>query len=146
METGKRKRIALNNPNAVNCCRDGVLFIFYPRMINRKVMVRGFFNLDELASYIHHHVAGPQRGLKPVLYYSLHEMIKYISRDYRHTEAITFTKVNNDFLADIRMNFRSRLHFEALRLGWIVDGNNKPDESLTDESDRQKHKRHQKIP
>ena len=104
-------------------------------------MVRGFFNLDQLASYIHHH----EKTVKPILY-SLHEMIKYISRDYRHTEAITFTKVNNDFLADIRMNFRSRLHFEALRLGWIVDGNNKPDESLTDESDRQKHKRHQKIP
>ena len=140
METGKRKRIALNDPNAVNCCRDGVLFIFYPRMINRKVMVRGFFNLDELASYIRHHAA----GVKPILY-SLHEMIEYVSRDYRHTEAITFTRVNKYFLADIRINFRSRLHYEALRLGWITEGN-EPSESLTDETDRQRYKKHKIIP
>lgn len=143
MKIGKRKKIVLNNPNAVNCCREGILFVFYPKRINGKVIVRAFVDLNQLVSYVLH-AATPYRKLNPVSY-SLHDLIEYISSDYRHTEAITFAHVDNNFLADVRKNFRSRLHYEALRLGWIVD-DNKPSESLTDETDRAKRKEHKKIP
>lgn len=143
MRIGKREKITLNHPNAVNCCREGILFVFYPKRINGKVIVRAFVDLDQLASYIHHAVES-YRKVKPILY-SLHDIIEYMGRDYRHTEAIIFAHVDHHFLTDVRMNFRSRLYYEALRLGWIIESN-KPSESLTDETDRAKRKKHQEIP
>ena len=143
MKAGKREKIVLNDPKAVNYCRDGILCIFYPRRLNTKVIVRGFISLKDLVAYVKYLIA-PYRAVKPSSY-GLRSIKAYISQDYRYTEIITFLEVDEDFLADVRKNFRGRLYYEALRLGWIVD-ENKPSGSLMNETDRAERKEYQKIP
>lgn len=58
--------------------------------------------------------------------YSLQDMIEYMCQDYRHSEVFTNADVNQDFLADVKKNYRGKFYQEAFRLGWVVkEDNNK---------------------
>lgn len=117
------KHIKLNNPNALNCYRDGILFVSYPIILSGKVMIRSVLNHEEL-TYLVKGLAGI-KGQRPKSYF-IDDMIEYMCRGYRYLEVYTYADVNQDFLEDIRKNYRGKFCKEAVRLGWVVkEDNNK---------------------
>jgi len=118
-----RKHIKLNHPSAYRCRRgiNGILFVNYPRIFTGKIVIWSVLDHDELA-YIVKTIAA-QKNEQPQSY-SLQDMIEYMCRGYRHSEVFTYADVNQDFLADVKKNYRGKFYKEAVRLGWVVEEDN----------------------
>ena len=119
------KHIKLNNPNAYHYRRgiNGILFVHYPRIFTGKIMIWSVIDHDELAYIVK--TLATQKNEQPQSY-SLQDMIKYMCQGYRHSEVFTYADVNQDFLADVKKNYRGKFCKEAVRLGWVVkEDNNK---------------------
>ena len=116
-----REYIKLNDPDALNCYRDGTLFVNYPIILSGKVMIRSVFNHEELAYLVKGLAA--INGQQPKSYH-VEDMIEYMCRRYRYSEIYTYADVNQNFLEDVRRNYRGKFYHEAFRLGWVVEEDN----------------------
>lgn len=118
-----RKHVKLNNPSTYRCRRgrNGVLFVNYPQTFTEKVMIWSVLDHDELA-YIVKSMAA-KKNQQPQSY-SLKDMIAYMCQGYRHSEVYTYADVNQNFLEDVKENYRGKFYQEAFRLGWVVEEDN----------------------
>jgi len=116
-----RKHIKLNNPNASNCYRDGILFVNYPINFSRKVMIRSVCNHEELAYLVKGLAAIKKQQPKS---YDVEDMIEYLCRGYRYSEVYTYADVNQNFLEDVQKNYPGKFYDKAFRLGWVVKEDN----------------------